>query len=318
MLCKLLPIVELFGQAGSGKTQLLLAVAAISGQGVISGQSTGASLKNHINQIRWVDPETKKTEKNCLLLIDNLNEDSFKKEEYLSSFLNGYNKKTDRCYISNGKGQNIEFRTFCPKIYTTIWERTSTELARRTVVIKTIKSSKLEGVIDPDDIYWQPLRSAVKSFWEQEVNWLNFRDLAISFNKLSKPKHSKEHWTLLKWVLVNGVAIGVWSNLETAIIETSTWLENALKSRQTLLEVLVLKSLEDLLGFKQAEWQTLSQSVKIHLLPRYLKDALDVAVRDGLIDKPKLSDVQQVLSKLGFAAGQKDNQIGYSYKGIKQ
>lgn len=86
MLCKVLPVVELFGQAGSGKTQLLLAVSAISGQGVISGQSTGASLKNHINSIRWVDPDSKSVEKNCLLLIDNLNQDSFKKEEYLSFF----------------------------------------------------------------------------------------------------------------------------------------------------------------------------------------------------------------------------------------
>jgi len=95
-------------------------------------------------------------------------------------------------------------------------------------------------------------------------------------------------------------------------------LDAALKSRHTLLEVLVLKSLEDILGFKQNEWQTLSQSVKIHIIPRHLKDAIDVAVRDGLIDKPKLSDVQQVLTKLGFAAGQKDNQLGYLYRGIKE
>lgn len=317
MLCKILPIVELFGQAGSGKTQLLLAVASISNQGVISGQSTGASLKNHINNIRWVDPDNKSVEKNCLLLIDNLNEDSFKKEEYLSSFLNGYNKKTDRCFISNGKGQNIEFKTFCPKMYTTIWEKTSTELARRTIVIRTIKTAKLDNVLDPDDIYWESLRSAVKFFWREETNWQLFKSLDRSFNKLPKPKHSKEHWTLLKWVLVSGVTIGVWTDLEVAIIETSNWLDSALKSRHTLLEVLVLKSLEDILGFKQSEWQTLSQSVKIHVLPRHLKEALNAAVRDGLIDQPKLTDVQQILSKLGFAAGQKDHQLGYSYKGVK-
>lgn len=318
MLCKVLPVVELFGQAGSGKTQLLLAVSAISGQGVISGQSTGASLKNHINSIRWVDPDSKSVEKNCLLLIDNLNQDSFKKEEYLSFFLNGYNKKTDKCCISNGKGQNIEFRTFCPKMYTTIWEKTSTELARRTVVIKTTKTTKLDNVLDPDDIYWKPLKDSVKLFWKEEDNWQLFKDLDRNFHKLPKPRHSKEQWTLLKWVLVSGVTIGIWSDLNTAIAETSNWLYAALKSRHTLLEVLVLKSLEDILGFKQNEWQTLSQSVKIHIIPRHLKDAIDVAVRDGLIDKPKLSDVQQVLTKLGFAAGQKDNQLGYLYRGIKQ
>ncbi|MEG4323147.1 MULTISPECIES: hypothetical protein [unclassified Microcoleus] len=318
MLCKILPIVELIGQAGSGKTQLLLAVSAISGQTVISGQSTGASLKNHINAIRWADPETKSHEKNTLLLIDNLNEDSFKKEEYLSSFLNGYNRKTDRCFISNGRGQNIEFKTFCPKMYTTIWEKTSTELSRRTIVIRTTKTAKLDNVLDPDDIYWQPLRDQVKNFWQEEETWYSFKSLAKSFSAIPKPKHSKEHWTLLKWVLTSGVAIGVWDTLESAINETSNWLENALKLRITLLEVLVLQSLEDILGFKQSEWQTLSQSVQIHISPRHLKDALDVAIRDGLIDKPKLTEVQQVLTKLGFSAGKKDNQLGYSYKGFKQ
>lgn len=169
MLCKILPIVELFGQAGSGKTQLLLAVSAISGQGVISGQSTGASLKNYINSIRWADPDNKSVEKNCLLLIDNLNEDSFKKEEYLSSFLNGYNRKTDRCYISNGKGLNIEFKTFCPKMYTTIWEKTSTELIRRTIVIKTTKTIKLDDALDPDDICWKPFKDSVKSSGKKKI-----------------------------------------------------------------------------------------------------------------------------------------------------
>lgn len=72
------------------------------------------------------------------------------------------------------------------------------------------------------------------------------------------------------------------------------------------------------MGFKQSEWSVLAQSVKIHILPRHLKDAIDEAVRNGLIEKPKHSDIQQILSKLGFAAGQKDNQLGYSYKGFKQ
>ena len=316
MLCKILPIVELIGQAGSGKSQLLIAISAISRQSIISGQSTGASLKNYINQIRWADPETKSIEKNCLLLIDNLNEDSFKKEEYLGSFLNGYHKKTDRMFISNGKGQNIEFKTFCPKLYTTIWEKTSTELTRRTVTIRTIKTIKLENLLDPDEIYWTPFRNGVRKFWEKEEHWKLFKSLEGSYAQLSKSKHSKEHWTLVKYVLVSGVAIGIWETLQQAIAETSDWLDTALKSRTTLLELIVLKSLEEILGFKQSEWQAMSQSVKIHVAPRHLKNALDTAVSDGLIEKPKLSEIQQILTKLGWAAGQKENQLGYCYKGI--
>lgn len=315
ILCKILPIVELIGQAGSGKSQLIIAISAISKQSVISGQTTGASLKNYVNQIRWVDPDSKSVEKNCLLLIDNLNENSFKKEEYLGSFLNGYNRKTDKMFISNGKGQNIEFRTFCPKLYTTIWEKNSTELIRRTVTIKTIKVTDTNNLLDPDEIYWSPFRNGVKQFWEEEQNWRLFKSLERSFNQLGKPKHSKEHWTLVKYVLVSGVAIGVWETLQQAVEETSSWLDISLKSRINLLELIVLKSLEEILGFKQSEWPTIAQKAKIHVHPRHLKDTIDLAISDGLIEKPKLSEIQQILTKLGFGAGQKDNKLGYSYKG---
>lgn len=317
ILCKILPIVEIVGSAGSGKSQLLLAISSVSGQSVISGQSTGASLKNHINFIRWADPETKTCEKNTLLLIDNLNEDSFKKEEYLSSFLNGYNRKTDRCFISNGKGQNIEFRTFCGKLYTTIWEKSSTELARRVVTIRTTKTASLDGLLDPDDISWKETRSRLKTFWEQKSNWLAFKEVEKRYGATPKPKHSKEYWTLLKYPLISGVVVGSWDTLATAIDETSVWLDNALKSRNTLLELIILKSIEEALGFKQVEWPELSKKVKIHIPPKPLKAALEIAVADGLIEKPKLSEVQQCLSKLGFGAGLKDGAMGYSYKGAK-
>lgn len=317
VLCKILPIVEIVGSAGSGKSQLLLAISSVSGQSVISGQSTGASLKNHINSIRWADPETKTCEKNTLLLIDNLNEDSFKKEEYLSSFLNGYNRKTDRCFISNGKGQNIEFRTFCGKLYTTIWEKSSTELARRVVTIRTTKTASLDGLLDPDDISWKETRSSLKTFWEQKSNWLAFKEVEKRYGGTPKPNHSKEYWTLLKYPLISGVVVGSWDTLATAIDETSVWLDNALKSRNTLLELIILKSVEEVLGFKQVEWSELSKKVKIHIPPKPLKIALEIAVADGLIEKPKLSEVQQCLSKLGFGAGLKDGAMGYSYKGAR-
>ncbi|MEG4641320.1 hypothetical protein, partial [Microcoleus sp. Aus8_D4] len=77
IFCTISPVVQLLGEAVSGKSQLLLAVAEISGQPVISGPSTGASLKNHINAIRWVDPSVMTYEKNCWLLMDNVNSSTF-------------------------------------------------------------------------------------------------------------------------------------------------------------------------------------------------------------------------------------------------
>lgn len=317
LFCKILPIVEINGQAGTGKSQLLVAMSKISNNGVISGQSTGASLKNYINVIRWADPETKTMEKNCLLFIDNLNEDCFKKEEYLSSFLNGYSRATDRTFISNGKGQNIEFRTFCGKVYTTIWERNSTELHRRTVTIKTHKIADLDDTLEPEDVNWYDIKSAVFCFWRNSDNWNQFAITHKLYGKTAKPKHSKEYWVLLRDVLVTGVCTGVWHDLESAITETAQWLENALKTRTNLLETIICQSLEEILGVPKDDWEEMSKKHKIHAAPRNLKDAIEQSVIDGLIERPKLAQIQQILAKFGFAPGKKDNQLGYVYRSKK-
>lgn len=317
LFCRILPIVEINGQAGTGKSQLLVAMAKVSNNSIISGQSTGASLKNYINVIRWADPESKSIEKNCLLFIDNLNEDCFKKEEYLSSFLNGYSRATDRTFISNGKGQNIEFKTFCGKVYTTIWGNDSTELRRRTITIKTHKITELDGTLEPDDINWHEIKSAVFAFWQNSDNWSLFSITYKLYGKIPKPKHSKEYWVLLRDVIVTGVVTGVWASLETAIDSTALWLENTLKTRLNLLETVILQSLERILGISKNDWEEMSKKHKIHVSPRNLKDAIEQSVNDGLIERPKLIQVQQVLSKFGFLPGKKDGTLGYLYKGKK-
>ncbi|MGB7708791.1 MAG: hypothetical protein WBL95_04455, partial [Microcoleus sp.] len=257
ILCNILPIIQLIGEAGSGKSQLLIAISEISGQQLMSGQSTGASLKNHLNRIRWADPETKITERPCLLLIDNLNEETFKKEEYLSSFLNGYNRKTDKTYISNGKGENIEFRTFSLKAYTTIWENNSTELKRRTISIRTKKSHELSNVLEIDKINWRRIRDERVEFWNQRRNWERFSLIKKKLKQSPKPGLSNEVWTLLNDLLATGLCVGVWERETDAIIETFHWITETNKTRITLLESIVLDALEREIGFPRKQWPTL-------------------------------------------------------------
>lgn len=318
ILCNVLPIIQLIGEAGSGKSQLLIAISEISGQQLISGQSTGASLKNHINRIRWADPETKATEKRCLLLIDNLNEETFKKEEYLSSFLNGYNRRTDRTYISNGKGENIEFRTFSLKLYTTIWENTSTELKRRTISIRTKKSNKLDRVLDIENIDWRVHRHGVKEFWCQPSNWERFSLARSTLTKSPKPGLSKEVWILLKDLLATGVAVGVWESETDAILETFNWITETSKTRLTLLESVIIDALEKEIGFPQHQWTALQKSVQIYVSPKAVTLAIGLAVADGLIDKPKHSEIRSILQKLNYTPGKKNGQLGYKFRATSE
>ncbi len=318
ILCNILPIIQLVGEAGSGKSQLLIAIGEISGQGLISGQSTGASLKNHINSIRWTDKQSFSKEKRCLLLVDNLNEQTFDKEEYLASFLNGYNRRTDRTYISNGKGENLQFRTFCLKVYTTIWESKSTELKRRTITIRAKKSSNLDKVLDIDDIDWASLRIACTFFWQMEANWEAFVDAKAALRKAIKPGLSKEIWTLLYDLLATGVCTGVWQTVDDAINQTFERMSEALKSRSNLLEAVIIDALEKEIGFATLEWHALQKTVQIHVRPKSVKLAIDAAVADGLIDKPKFTEVRSALQKLNFTPGRKDGKLGYRFKSTNE
>jgi hypothetical protein len=70
---------------------------------ILNARSTAASIKNDINQIRWVDPSTFSIEKNCFYLLDNADSEFFEERDVLTALLNGYDRYTDKQSISNGK-----------------------------------------------------------------------------------------------------------------------------------------------------------------------------------------------------------------------
>jgi hypothetical protein len=116
ILCDIAPIVYILGGSGSGKSQAAKVVGAIVGQKLIVGSSTAASLKRKVNQIRWQDPSTLTYEKNCHLVMDNVNQELFLQDQALGTFLNGYDRETDEILISGEKDGLVVFKTFCPKL----------------------------------------------------------------------------------------------------------------------------------------------------------------------------------------------------------
>ncbi|MEG3842602.1 hypothetical protein [Microcoleus sp. herbarium14] len=310
-LCSIVPVIQLLGDPGSGKSQALLAIAELSGQTPIAGGSTGASLKNHINSIRWVDPSSMTYEKNCLLLVDNANASTFESDECLAAFLNGYNRKTDRQFISNGRGENIEFRTFCPKLFTSVWHIESKELARRTLVIKTKKTKNLANTVELDAINWSAPAAAIATFWEQPINWQAFASTRKELQSIAKPRHSKEHWILLRDLLTTGIVTEVFHDTKTAIDELSDWLDLATKKRIRLIDSVIIEAIENYAGCKQLEWATLGSITSLDIPTKVIKQAIDTAVSEGLIERPKLLALQECLLTLGFKPARSAEKIVY-------
>lgn len=314
-LCSIAPVIQLLGSEGSGKSQIAIAIGELTGQELFVGGSTGASIKNHINKIRWVDPTVMTYEKNCLLLCDNANRSTFESDEALAAFLNGYNRKTDKQFISNGKGENIDFRTFCPKLITTVWQIESKELLRRTLIIKTQKSVELKDVVETESIDWNSGKLAIKKFWATPQNWTIFAELRQAFTKASKPRHSKEYWILLRDILATGITAGVFRSLGDAIESAAEWLDIASKPRIQIIDSIVIEAIENYCGQKQSQWLSLhAQLNNLDIPPRFIKQAIDTAVGDGLIERPKLAIVQDTLLKLKFRPARNSNDsIVYRY-----
>lgn len=310
-LCSIVPVIQLLGDAGSGKSQMLLAIGELSNQQPIAGGSTGASLKNHINSIRWVDPSSMTYERNCLLLVDNANAGTFEADECLSAFLNGYNRKTDRQFISNGRGENIEFRTFCPKLFTSVWQVESKELARRTLVIKTKKTKALQNTVELDAINWSIPATAIADFWQQSINWHTFAATRKELQSVAKPRHSKEYWILLRDLLATGITTEVFTDTKSAINEVADWLDLATKKRIRVLDSVIIEAIENYAGCKQSDWVKLASVTNLDIPTKTVKQAIDIAVSEGLIERPKHSTWQECLAALNFKPAKSSDKIVY-------
>ena len=314
IMCDIVPVIQLYGEPGSGKSQLLLAVSNLSGQKLISGQSTGASFKNHINQIRWYDSSTMTTERDCLLLVDNVNSSTFDSDEALGAFLNGYNRATDIQFISGGKGLNIEFRTFCPKLFTSVWDVESKELRRRMLVIKTTKVHLLDDLVYVNDINWSVAATQLKSFWVQQEHHSNFDQINKAIKSAKKPLHGREYWTLVADLMTTGVVAGVWDSVQSAIDDLTKFGVSSTKKKHTLLDNCILEALHINTGIAPSDWKKYSDiDAELIVQPRAVQEAIDEYVKQSLIERPRLRLLQATLKELGWSPAKKDGKIVYRY-----
>jgi hypothetical protein len=300
-LSQIVPVLFIKGEAGSCKSDLINSIADVLGITTYQGNSTGASVKNLINAIRWSDPDTLTHEKQCHLLVDNLEVESFDpKQQLLGATLNGYKRKTDIQFISGGNGKNIEFRTFCPKCFTTVWDYDSKELARRSLVIRTKKYIELEGYS-----FQQPkipsIRAVVSKYWNKQTNCVQFAQMrhseAMQWNKSLPLK--KEQYDLTADMITAGLVSGVWKNAEQAFQHLADFF-TASKRSSTPLDRVILEALEACVGQPRSEWVNIPSSIKVDVKPKDIKKAVDSAVETGIFKKPNLERIQEIVMSFGF------------------
>jgi hypothetical protein len=241
VLCHVVPILYLQGNAGCGKTNFMILFSGIYDSEIKIGDTTTyAALRNDIKRIRYDDKTTEGSdwaEKNCCMLFDNLNENTLnmKRDPALYAFfLQGYKRLSENISISKGDGTNENFKVFCPKIISTVWpihlRKGYEEVCRRMFPIRFESLSSLEkkGVefdhensIDPNYTSFRHLHSEFTSFWHDSERIIEFNKIQRKTNQARRFKElnniDQSYWELVPSLLAAGIVSEVFPSLKEGI-----------------------------------------------------------------------------------------------------
>jgi hypothetical protein len=315
VLCDVLPILELRGEPGSGKSECLKIFSRVTGS-ILNARSTAASIKNDINQIRWVDPSTFTTEKNCFYLLDNADSEFFEERDVLTALLNGYDRYTDKQSISNGKGQNIPFYVFCPKIFTTVWRISSSEIKRRLITVKFKPGADLSSLVNPDTLAINSLKKELNVFWSNLVNWDLHSEYQGKVSGNLPSSYSLQQWRLVVDVIASGLSTGVWDSLNEALAFFEKYFDFRERSKEGIYETILVDTLAELSGIPAKEWASSPPSILVEVDPKNLKARMDSHTESGLIPKIKPEQLQLDVRALGWGVTPKGGK--YIYKFVKK
>lgn len=327
-LCRVIPYLFLFGQSGSGKSTIARIAACLHGVDINSSSDTFAGIRNSLNERRKgiaqiTNEESpggyylKNVERNTCMVWDDIDGSVFSSSPDLYRlFKFGYDRATDKITVSSGEvGQNTEFHTFCPKIFSSIsplhLDERFKELRRRLIVIpcKRIEDlsdeRKLElnvtddnwqsKLIDLNNYNWQGLSYEFLCYW----NMVNARRFISERKVVSKIKtgFTSQQRAISLDILATGLVTGIWQDTEQAIARMSAywqWLKKETEENAGLTGLL-----KDYVRQEQVNAKNGNRPLQIYTAQ--LRQQVTTWVERGwLYEKPKPTQIKQTLLDLGL------------------
>ncbi|MDJ0688840.1 MAG: hypothetical protein QNJ41_10040 [Xenococcaceae cyanobacterium MO_188.B32] len=217
-------------------------------------------------------------------------------------------RTTDKMSMSSDtKGQNMDFRTFCPKIFSSISaihnDENFKELQRRLIVIPFKKIEDLSDerlkqlgtsratwqnhLINIDAYHWDGFSSIFANFWTKkmaEIYLLTKKTLAKTLSGLSS-----RHRAISLDLLASGITAGVWASEKEAIVKLKSYFEWYMD--ETNKYAGIKKYLADYLairGFNGVSSRELYRQINIWL------DA------GWILEKPKPRQLKSLMADLGL------------------
>lgn len=304
-------------EPGSGKSAVPKLISSLTGHKICQGASTVTSLRNAIKQGRFENGEDSEevTEKPFHLLFDDINERKFFNDRNLLEILKcSYSRKSEIVTIAGTEGAIIEFKTFCPKVLTSVsqfWLNSSLgELQRRILLLVHTKAPDAVALEDIDYFSFESEdekpgfnRNLISNFWECEENLTKFRKYTRKALK-ECPKHLKAHNEIISILCT---IFGYKLSYATEIVNNAVEKLTTTRLQQTLVEILQskadsflrspsLKEIISLTGIPQDEWL----NIRLVNIDKFLKFRSEVIAHE-LCSESSILSPQECLLSLGYS-----------------
>jgi hypothetical protein len=327
-LCRVVPYLFLHGQSGSGKSTIAKVASYLHGVTINSSSDTFAGIRNSLNDRRNTQVEVPSNdpkypsvytsvERNTCMVWDDIDSSVFTNSPDLYRlFKFGYDRSTDKITLSSKEvGENIEFRCFCPKVFSSIsplhLNDRFKELKRRLIVIPCKRIEELPetrlaelGVslsnwsnclIDTTAYDWKGLAKVFDEFWDMDMAqafMVTRRALVNNAGSLSSQQRA-----ISLDLLSTGLVCGIWDDEAKALSALKgywEWFKQETEKNAGLGEL--LKQF-----IKQEEGNAKNGNRPLEVYTPQIRGQVDMWVAKGwLMEKPRPKEIKDSMLDLGM------------------
>ena len=324
-LCSVVPYLFLYGQSGSGKSTVAKLASRLHGVTINSSSDTFAGIRNSLEQKRTTYVEipsdnpsfptlSKTVERNTCMVWDDVSANTFSSSPDLyNMFKFGYDKSTDKIIISSKEtGVNLEFRCFCPKVFSSIsplhLDERFKELKRRLIVIPCKRVEELSEarrdeldikpgdwqskLLDMSAYNWTGLSKEFDDFWDYGLAE-SFVTLRKSLGKTVKELNSQQR-TISLDLMACGIACGIWKNEQEAVDAMKvywSWFKDETEQNSSLTNLL-----KDYIVTEAK-----NAGIKLEIYTAQIRSQVNTWVQQGwLYEPPRSPRVKEAMLDLGF------------------
>ncbi len=327
-LCKTIPYLFLYGQSGSGKSTVAKLASYLHSVSINSSSDTFAGIRNSLEAKRTTYVEipsdsllyptvAKTVERNTCMVWDDVDANVFTSNPDLyRMFKFGYDRSTDKIILSSKEtGVNLEFRCFCPKIFSSITplhlDDRFKELKRRMIVIPCKRVEELSEqrqselgikpnewqskLLDVDACDWGGFSEEFDAFWDLELA----QAFVITRKLLSKSVKglTSQQRTISLDLMACGIASGVWKDEQEATSRLKSywsWFKGETEKASSLGSLLKDYIATEARNAKNA-------GIELEIYTAQIRSQVDVWVQQGwLFEAPRSRDIKECLLDIGM------------------